>query len=616
MAKLIGTAGHVDHGKTSLIQALTGIDADRLPEEKARGLTIDIGFAYIELPGHGRVSIVDVPGHEKFITNMLVGAQGVAVALLCVSADAGVMPQTREHVQILDLLPVEALVVALTRCDLVDGETLELAKLDIVDYLASTRFANAPVIATSAHVGTGLEELKTALSTALEGASQPAESGLWYLPIDRAFVIKGHGLVVTGTLAGGAVKSGDRAFIQPSGEEARVRSIQSHEESVELGEPGRRTALNLTGAKAEDVHRGQAVGAPGALFRTDVLDLQVRWVEKPKHGVRVRFAIGAEEAIGKVFLNDTDESVVQVRLETPIAAALNQPAIIRLYSPPRLLGGGKVVVPQATVRRKSEATVILTAQSDEDRILDLLTSKPLGLDTDRVCRSLGRTPQTLGDLFERMLKQGKVRGFAGLWFTQEDFAKAVATFEDALHRIHLANPTVAYVPKEAVVETVKFPWTGKPLDRIVSALVDEARLVAYGGLIRLPTHQVQLTDRQSEFLRRVTTELEASGVNTPNPHELSKILPAPIQAVEEIMRLGVESGVLTRVEEGIFYTTKQLEEIKAKLLERFGDRAFAASEFRDGVETSRKYAIPLLEYFDRVRFTLRTGDQRVIRKSS
>lgn len=616
MAKLIGTAGHVDHGKTSLIQALTGIDADRLPEEKARGLTIDIGFAYIELPDHGRVSIVDVPGHEKFITNMLVGAQGVAVALLCVSADAGVMPQTREHVQILDLLPVEALVVALTRCDLVDGETLELAKLDIVDYLANTRFANAPVIATSAHVGTGLEELKVALSTALTGASQSSENGLWYLPIDRAFVIKGHGLVVTGTLAGGAVKSGDRAFIQPSGEEARVRSIQSHEESVELGEPGRRTALNLTGVKAEDVHRGQAVGAPGALFRTDVLDLQVRWVEKPKHGVRVRFAIGAEEAIGKVFLNDTDESVVQVRLETPIAAALNQPAIIRLYSPPRLLGGGKVVVPQATVRRKSEATVILTAQSDEERILDLLTSKPLGLDTDRVCRSLGRTPQTLGDLFERMLKQGKVRGFAGLWFTQEDFAKAVATFEDALHRIHLANPTVAYVPKEAVVETVKFPWTGKPLDRIVSALVDEARLVAYGGLIRLPTHQVQLTDRQSEFLRRVTTELESSGVNTPNPHELSKILPAPIQAVEEIMRLGVESGVLTRVEEGIFYTTKQIEEIKAKLLERFGDRAFAASEFRDGVDTSRKYAIPLLEYFDRVRFTLRTGDQRVIRKSS
>lgn len=616
MAKLIGTAGHVDHGKTSLIRALTGIDADRLPEEKQRGLTIDIGFAYAEIPGHGRVSIVDVPGHEKFLSNMLVGAQGVAVALLCVAADAGVMPQTREHVQILELLPVEQLVVALTRCDLTDAETRALAGEDVTSFLSETRFKGSPVLETSAESGEGIEELRLALSQALTHSTRPVPSGPWFLPIDRVFVVKGHGVVVTGTLAGGAVSVGDRGVLEPGSLLVRVRSIQSHEVQTERGEPGRRTALNLTGVRYEDVHRGQQVGAEGIVFETTVLDAKIRWLSRPKHGTRVRVAVGAEEVIGKVFLNDENEGLAQLRLESALAVALGQPILLRRYSPPEVLGGGTVTVPQAEKRRKSERAQVIEAVSDESRIVDILAGKPQGLPTERICRALGKTPQALGDVFERLLNEEQVEGFAGLWFHPEAFRLAVSQLASALAEMHTAKPTVAYVSKEVVVKAAQLDWAGKPLDRIVARLAEDGVVVVSGPAIRLPGHRVQLTERQSEFLNRVVNTLDASGVNPPTPHDLAKQLPAPFQAVEEILRLGTEAGLLVRLDDVIFYTGERLRLIEEELKSKLSGRGFSAGEFRDAVGTSRKYAIPLLEYFDRQRVTQRTGDQRIVRPSS
>ena len=282
MARLIGTAGHVDHGKTTLIRALTGIDADRLPEEKRRGMTIDIGFAYIELPGVGRVSIVDVPGHERFLTNMLVGALGVDVALLCVAADESVMQQTREHLQILELLPVERLVVALTRADLADDETREIARAEVEELVAASRFEEAPILEVSAVTGVGMDALRQALADALTG-TETTTSGPWYLPIDRAFAVKGHGAVVTGTLHQGTVRVGDRAIIEPGHHEVRVRAIHSHDETLEACEPGRRTALNLGGIKLEEVRRGLSVGGVGLVFAFFLVGVSVV-------GLRFRFA--------------------------------------------------------------------------------------------------------------------------------------------------------------------------------------------------------------------------------------------------------------------------------------------------------------------------------------
>lgn len=612
MAKLIGTAGHVDHGKTTLIRALTGIDADRLPEEKARGMTIDIGFAYLDLPGHGRVSIVDVPGHEKFLRNMLVGALGIDVALLCVAADEAVMPQTREHLQILELLPVDRMVVALTRSDLVDQETLDFARAEVEDLLARTRFQGSPILAVSATNGTGIQELRNELGSALEGQSLHAD-GPWYLPIDRAFSVKGQGCVVTGTLAQGTAKVGDRALLQPGGTEVRVRGIHTHGDAQESSERGRRTALNLSGVRVEDVHRGMVLGELGAVFETQIFDAKVHWLDKPKHASRVRISIGSEEAIGKVFLNDDDDAVAQFRSENPVAVALNQPLIVRRYSPPDLLGGGRVVIPQSKLRKRGEAARVVETTDPLEAVWSAIGDTLQGTPTEEVCRILGKTPQALGSAFEQLLQSGRVAGFSGLWFQAGSFVRARDQFLEALSALHEASPTQAYVPREKVNARAGFKWSGKPLDRIIASLAADGLVEASGTGVKLPSFRVQLTPRQREFLDRALAELRKEPVNTPGVHELAQALKAPPQAVEEILKLGGQSGEVVAIGQGVYYSVQQLEALKSKVREISGGKPFPASAVRDALQTTRKYAIPLLEYLDSVRFTTRVGDMRVVR---
>lgn len=614
MAKLVGTAGHVDHGKTTLIQALTGIDADRLPEEKKRGMTIDVGYAYLDLPEVGRVSIVDVPGHEKFLTNMLVGALGIDVALLCVAADESVMPQTREHLDILKLLPVERLVVALTRSDLADEETREFAKTEIAEMLADTRFAGAPVVEVSAVTGEGIDSLKRALADALK-QPQKQSAGPWYLPIDRVFTVKGHGCVVTGTLAQGSVRAGEKAYIQPGNQEARVRAIHRHSDPVEVGEKGQRIALNLSGVRADEVRRGQTIGAPGAVFETDIIDAKVTWNEGIKHGSRIRMSIGADEAIGRLFLSDADPELVQLRLEARVAAALNQPLIVRRYSPPDVICGGRVLVPQARRRKKGDPLrVAKPGQSDEEAILAAVGGNPNGAPTEEVCRVVGKSQQALGDAFERLLKAGKLRGFAGLWYTSSEFGEAWVRFADALRALHEKNPTAASIPRERVLQQAGLAWSGKPLDRILAAMAQDRKVTVSGTAVRLPDFRVQLSPKQRQFLDRVLEVLSKQPVNTPNPHQISEQLHTPIPAVEEALRLGVQAGEVVSLGEGVFYTPSQIAELKRRTIEISNGRPFSAAQLRDALGATRKYVIPLLEYFDSIRFTTRIGDNRMVNR--
>jgi selenocysteine-specific elongation factor len=616
MAKLIGTAGHVDHGKTTLIKALTGIDADRLPEEKQRGMTIDVGFAFLDLPGHGRVSIVDVPGHERFVTNMLVGALGIDVALLCVSCDEGVKPQTVEHLQILELLPVEQLVVALTRCDLADADTRELAALDVEDLVSASRFASARVVLVSAFTGEGLDELRSALGSALTEATRPEDmSAPWYLPIDRVFTVKGHGCVVTGTLAQGRVRLGEAAVLQPGGVEVRVRGVQTHGETAEASERGKRTALNLSGVKVEDVQRGMAVGAAGAVFESTILDARLRLVEPLKHAQRVRVSLGAEEVIAKAFLSETEPEVVQLRLETPVAVALNQPLIVRRYSPPEVLGGGRVLVPQARPRRRKDAFQSVQAGDDAGAILNILGHSKEGVPTEEICRQMGKTPQALGKTFEELLSAGRVQGFAGLWFSEEGWLEAREALLDGLRRAHEAQPTFATLPREKAVQMAGLPWKGKPLDRIVAALDEAGAVHAFGTNLRLPEFQVQLPTRQRQLLDGLREALEAAPVNTPTMMELSKSLGVPPQAVEEILKLGQQAGEVVIFEGGVYYTPKQLESLAERVREIAAGKPFGPSDLRDALGSSRKYIIPLLEHFDSQRITVRVGDKRVMTDS-
>lgn len=611
MAWLIGTAGHVDHGKTSLIRALTGIDADRLPEEKKRGLTIDIGFAYIDLPGVGKTSIVDVPGHERFLANMLVGALGVDVALLCVAADEGVMPQTQEHFQILELLPVQRLVVALTRSDLADQETREAAALEVVDMMAKTRFAGSPVLAVSAHTGEGLDELRTSLADALGQVSVPNPGPDWYLPIDRVFAIKGHGAVATGTLMRGQVREGDKGVVLPDGLEVRVRAIQWHDDPQPAAVKGMRTALNLSGAKLEELHRGQVVGASGTVFATNQLDATMRWIGPVRHGMRVRVSIGSDEVIGKAFLNDLDPEVAQFRFERPTAAASGQPLIVRRYSPPDLLGGGRVRIPQAHRWRKSEAvTEGVEQQSDEQAILAVVQSSHTGVDTEEVCRRVGKSPQALGDAFERLRLEGAILGFAGRWVTEQVCGELVDSLTQALQALHGKLPTKAFHSREVVCSEAGLNWTGKPLDRLLAKMVADGVLRASGSGIAVAGHQVSLSPRQAATLKRVLEELEQAGANVPSSAEVARGLGVPPQTVDELLRLGQEAGYVIRVAEGIFYGSAQLQRLLQNARQALGEEPFSASQFREALQTSRKYAIPLLEYLDSRRVTVRQGEVR------
>lgn len=614
MARLIGTAGHVDHGKTTLIQALTGIDADRLPEEKQRGMTIDIGFAYIDLPEIGRVSVVDVPGHEKFIHNMLVGALGIDVALLCVSADEAVMPQTREHFDILRLLPVEQMVVALTRADLADEETRQLARIDVESLLKGSRFEGSPILPVSAQTGEGIEDLKVALTHSLQQESrQPAVSPPWYLPIDRVFSLTGHGTVVTGTLAQGKVATGERAILEPGQIEVRIRAIQSHDEPLETAEYGMRVALNLGGIKLEDVRRGMTIGAPGAVFETTIFDARMEWITRPKHNQRVRISIGSEEVMGKTFLSDTEPDIVQLRLEHPVAAAPGQSLIVRRYSPMELMGGGSVVVPQGKARRKSEVPVMVFQSGDEAKtILEILGDKAEGVPTEEICRLMGKTTQALGNTFEKLSEQGKVFGFAGRWISPVGFAEVKRVLLETLTALHEKNPAVSALPREQVMAIAKLPWAGKNLDRILAALAQEGLIVIAGNGIKLNEFKVRLSDKQQVFLARVKAALEQGGINVPTVQELARTVPAPIQAVEEILKLGMNAHEIVRIEDGLYYTTAQIEALKVQMKELFGRKSFAAADFRDRFQTSRKYTIPLLEFFDSNRVTLRQGDHRTL----
>src|SRR5690348_14346883 len=387
--RVIGTAGHVDHGKSTLIRALTGIDPDRLQEEKERGMTIDLGFAWLKLPDGQEVSIVDVPGHERFIHNMLAGVGGIDIALLVVAADEGVMPQTREHVAILDLLGISSGVVALTKSDLVDDEWLDLVQADVEEFLSGTSLRGAPMVPCSAVTGFGLDALKEVLEGLLEKERARPNTGRPRLPLDRVFTVAGFGTVVTGTLIDGELHLGEELEVQPRGLRTRVRGLQSHRKKLETVPAGTRTAVNLTGLAVEDLMRGQVLAAPGSLKPTRAVDARLRLVRDAhpiKHNTEVSFHTGAAETLGKLSLLDRDElqpgeeAWVQLRLQDEVAVARGDLFVLRLPTPSMTIGGGTIVEAHARRHRRRQSVVleqleVLAQGSPEDIVLERLRAR-------------------------------------------------------------------------------------------------------------------------------------------------------------------------------------------------------------------------------------------------
>ncbi len=618
---VIGTAGHVDHGKSRLVLALTGIDPDRLREEKERGLTIDLGFAWFDLPSGREVSIVDVPGHERFIKNMLAGVGGIDLALFVVAADEGVMPQTREHLAILDLLQVRQGVVALTKSDLVDEDWLELVTADVEELLTETSLVGAPVVPCSAVSGDGLDALRTALDGALDGLPPVRDVGRPRLPVDRVFTITGFGTVVTGTLIDGSLHVSDQVAIEPGGRLARIRGLQNHQKKVEASQPGTRTAINLSGIAPEELDRGVVVTTPGWLQPTRAVDVRLRALaslpRSIKHNASVTAHTGAAEVPARVRLLEGEalepghEAWAQLRLDQPVAVARGDFFVIR--NSVTTMGGGRVVDTRPRRHKRNEAETLaalgrLLEGSPDDTVLTVLQRlEPASLADvrrraeldDRVAREAVERQVDEGAIVvldEGGLSDGSVlttaAGVEGLG------AKAVAYTSEFVSE----HPLRRGIAKEELRSRLGLP--AKAFSALERRLVAEGRLAAHQGALDLPDRHVTLTVEQQSAADQLVERLKAAGRRPESTGRVDPELATYLEAQGSIVRLGdgvyLEAGTRAAMADDVVSALREREKI-------------TLAEVRDLLGTSRKIAQALLEDLDQRRVTRRVGDARVLR---
>lgn len=639
--KVIGTAGHVDHGKSSLVLALTGMDPDRLAEEKAREMTIDLGFAWLTLPGGEAVGVIDVPGHIDFIKNMLAGVGGIDAALLVIAADEGVMPQTREHLAILDLLEVRAGVVALTKVDLVayDPDWLELVRADVADALAGSALAHAPIVPVSARSGQGLEELKRVIAATLAQTPARRDIARPRLPVDRSFSVAGFGTVVTGTLSDGALEVGQEVEIAPSGVKARVRGLQTHKSKLERAVPGSRVAVNLSGVGREQVRRGDVVGLPGTLTPTVLVDVWLRTVaDAPRdlrHNQPVDFFSGAAETAAVTRLLG-DESIppgasgwVQLRLAEPVVVQRGDRFILRQPSPSRTVGGGVVVNPfpgRRWRRFRPEVIEMLAAlASGEPAAIVFYSVRRAGpASFAAILQDAGLGQQETADAVQSLLLAGRIvaldRGLedaaplASLQtlMTAEGWREIGQRMARAVAGYHRQFPLRQGMPREELksrMQTRRRPLTPRAFNDMLTAAASAGLLVEEGALVRLPDHAVRLTAAQQTAVDGLLRQFAATPYAPPSVAE-------SIEAVGDgLFAWLADSGQLTRVSDDVVFSPSAFQEMTARIVEHLNQQGqITVAEVRDLFATSRKYALALLEYLDARRVTRRVGDARMLRR--
>ena len=626
---IVGTAGHIDHGKSALVRALTGTDPDRLQEERERGITIDLGFAYLELEDGTRVGFIDVPGHERFVKNMLAGIGGIDAVLLVVAADESIMPQTREHLSICELLGVDSGVVAITKCDLVDDEIAELVELEVRDLLAGSRLATAPIVHTSAESGAGLAELRGALADTLGAAGDRPQHELVRMPIDRIFTVRGFGTVVTGTLLSGRIGTGDRLELLPQATTVTVRGLQVYGEPVESATAGQRTAVNLQGVDTSVATRGDLLVTPGALATTYMIDARLDMLAE--HGLeqlqRVRFHHGAIEALCRVAILEADEiraggsGLVQLRLETPYACAPGDRFVVRRYSPMLTIGGGTVLDNLPVKHRGREPAVIqlltrLEGPALEDRLAALAAAAGTrGIDEEllrhRTFASADRLRSAAGALADagRLLVAQEtplvVVDTAVLAALEETIIEAVGTH-------HTEHPLEPGLPKSAVTATLPRDLPEVVVDALVDRLVAAQRLGGSSAALSLPDHGVVLSESQEQVRAALLDMYDEAGWSPPAISDAWKLIGVTADDGEAVFRLLLRQGELVRLRDDLVFSAARLDALIDELRRRYaaGD-GFGVADFKDLAGVSRKHAIPLLEYLDEQRVTRRQGDQRI-----
>jgi selenocysteine-specific elongation factor len=618
MPFVLGTAGHVDHGKSLLVKALTGIDPDRLKEEKERGMTIDLGFAWLTLPSGREVSIVDVPGHERFIKNMLAGVGGIDMALLIIAADEGVMPQTREHLAILDLLGMKNGIVVITKKDLVDSEMLELVTMDIEEVLKGTTLAKSQIIPVSAMTGENLPTLISAIDAMLDKTAPKRDIGKPRLPIDRIFTIAGFGTVVTGTLIDGKLSKGQEVEIVPSSVRTHIRGLQTHKQTSDTATPGSRVAANLTNVAIDQINRGDVLTTPGWLKAGRTLDVKLRLLASApralEHNAQVTLHTSAAESQAKVRLLDASEvkpgdtAFAQIVLDTPIAAVKDDLFIIR--SPQETLGGGQILDTKAKRHRRFESATIkrLSAQDEggaESTILASLdTQKPVELSKlAATCNLPAKEMETaIASLAERkditMLGEKNER----LIYSAQAWAATKQSVEQTLRKFHKDYPLRQGMAKEELKDKIKAP--AKFFDSAVKQLAAEGILDESGPTVHAPGHEVKLTPEQKKKIDVYIKALSSSPFSPP-----------PETTIEpELLNILIGQRKVVKVADNVVFTADAYDQMLKKITEHIKTRGqITVAEVRDVLQTSRKYALALMEYLDNQKITRRVGDGRVLR---
>ena len=626
---LVGTAGHIDHGKSALVRELTGIDPDRLQEEKDRGITIDLGFAHMSIGDGLHVGFVDVPGHERFVKNMLAGIGGIDAVLLVVAADESIMPQTREHFAICKLLGIRDGMVAITKCDLVDEEIADLVELEVRELLADSPLSDAAIVRTSVETGLGMEDVQSELSALLARApARPAE-GLLRLPVDRVFTVRGFGTVVTGTLSSGTARVGDDIEILPSGLRSTVRGLQVHASGVETARAGQRTAVNLQGIDVSSVARGDLLVSPGTMQTSHLIDARLQLLDDFGPVVqhqRLRFHHGAAEVLARVVILEGDEippgcsAMVQLRLEKSYAAAPGDRFIVRQYSPMVTIGGGVVIDALPRKHRRSDDETVAhlralqVAGPAEQLVAWVAAAGPRGMSGDELRAKLVLPASRVEHLATDAIAAESVvqaRGKPLLLIAPDHFSNLGSRLLDALAGYHERNPLRRGMPMREARSELAASTRDDIINALVDALQRDGKAKVSGDHLSLAGHEVLLSPEQAAVREIMLRAFSTAGLTPPTPDEASSSSGAPPAEAESMLYHLVREGELVRVRDDLIFHAAALEELVKLLRERraAGER-FSVPEFKEWTGTSRKHAIPLLEYLDQRRITRRVGDSR------
>jgi selenocysteine-specific elongation factor len=632
---ILGTAGHVDHGKTSLVRALTGIDTDRLKEEKERGITIELGFAYLDLPCGHRLGIVDVPGHEKFVKNMVAGASGMDLVAFIIAADEGIMPQTREHFEICRLLGIQRGLIIITKKDMVEPDWLELVTDDVRTFFAGSFLENAPLLEVSSTTGDGIGEVRNTLDAFVAASDFSEAHGPFRMPVDRVFSMKGFGTVITGTAISGRIKTGQELLLYPSRKSGKIRGIQVHGNDTQEAEAGHRTAINIQGLEKEAIGRGEMAASPDCLQPSYLLDAHFLYLESAKKNyknrTRVRIHIGTAEIMGRiVLLHDEElepgsEANVQILLEEQASCWPGDKYVVRSYSPIYTIGGGMVLngSPRKRKRFREENKEIFSTFRDNNpeniALIHIRESGYNGLTLEKLAIKMGVFGNRLKKIVQQPLSSRKI-----ILIEQEKqrmvssavYEKLEKKLRSVLASYHQKNPLKTGVAKEELRALLSRRLDQRLFQFLLNDLQKKGEIAQDQALVRLYDHRVSLKEDEETLRRELETFYKKADLTPPTIKEVNaQFSRYPQDLVKEVLAIMVRDAALSKVSEGLYFFKPSLENLKKKLVALLvKEGEIDTPAFKDMTGLSRKFSIPLLEYFDKTKITIRVGDKRILRE--